>query len=116
MSATGRYFKGLRRPIFSTMKVSASSSVAKGFASIVPSAENETRRQPSPGRSARQVPRGTAPARPRSHRRVDALHCGSHVDRGGFLRGCFLRHVMMLPRNASLGRDFDGRQCLTFSY
>jgi hypothetical protein len=39
----GPYSKGLRKPISSTMKVSASSSVAKGFVSIFPSAENETR-------------------------------------------------------------------------
>jgi len=42
---TGSYSKGLRRPVFSAMKVSASSSVVKGFTSIAPSAENETRRK-----------------------------------------------------------------------
>jgi hypothetical protein len=42
---TGPYSKGLRGPVFSTRKVSASSSVAKRFTSIAPSAENETRRK-----------------------------------------------------------------------
>ena len=42
---TGSYSKGLSRPVFSAMKVSASSSVVKGFTSIAPSAENETTRK-----------------------------------------------------------------------
>jgi len=42
---TGPYSKGLLRPVFSARKVSASSSVAKGFTSIAPSAENETIRK-----------------------------------------------------------------------
>jgi hypothetical protein len=53
MSVSGRYFKGLRRPNFSTMKVSASSSVAKGFASMPPGI-------PLLGRAAPHSSHGTA--------------------------------------------------------